>query len=63
MMTGPLTKLRNKFSKQQPTEVDADTEDDRPETVLHECTACGSVFIQHSGERCSECGEGTLVEQ
>lgn len=62
-MTGPLTKIRNKFSNRSSTETASESEDDRPETVLHECTACGSVFIQHSGDRCSECGSGTLVEQ
>ena len=62
-MSGPLTKIRNKFSKRQSTDADPDSEEKRPETVLHECTACGSVFIQHSGDQCSECGSGTLVEQ
>lgn len=62
-MSGPLTKIRNKFSKRQSTDSDAAAEDERPETVLHECTDCGSVFIQHSGDKCSECGSGTLVEQ
>lgn len=62
-MSGPLTKIRNKFSKRQSTDSDASPEDDRPKTVLHECTACGSVFIQHTGDQCSECGSGTLVEQ
>lgn len=62
-MSGPLTKIRNKFSKRQSTDADAVPEDDRPETVLQECTACGSVFIQHTGDQCSECGSGTLVEQ
>ena len=58
-MSGPLTKLRNKFSNRAPTETDTEV-DESPETVLHECTACGSVFIQHSGDRCSQCGSGTL---
>lgn len=62
-MTGPLTKLRNKFSKQESAESEPEPEEERPETVLHECTTCGSVFIQHSGDRCSECGSETLVEQ
>lgn len=62
-MSGPLTKIRNKFSNRQSTDTDATAEEDRPETSLHECTACGSVFIQHSGDRCSECGSDSLVEQ
>lgn len=62
-MSGPLTKIRNKFSNRQSTDTDSAAEDDQPETVLHECTACGSVFIQHSGNRCSECGSDSLVEQ
>ena len=62
-MTGPLTKLRNKFAKREPEESESEPDDERPKTVLHECTDCGSVFIQHSGDRCSECGSGTLVEQ
>lgn len=62
-MSGPLTKIRNKFSNRQSTDTDATAEDDQPKTVLHECTACGSVFIQHSGDRCSECGSDSLVEQ
>ncbi len=63
-MTGPLTKIRNKFSKRESTESEPEEEEEeRPETVLHECTACGSVFIQHSGDRCSECGSDALVEQ
>ena len=63
MMSGPLTKIRNRFSKRQSTENDAETEEKRPETVLQECTSCGSVFIQHTGDQCSECGSGTLIEQ
>lgn len=62
-MSGPLTKIRNKFSKREPTDSDADAEESRPQTVLTECTACGSVYIQHSGDQCSECGSGDLVEQ
>jgi len=62
-MPGPLTKIRNKFSNRQSTDADATADDDQPNTVLHECTACGSVFIQHSGDTCSECGSGSLVEQ
>lgn len=61
-MSGPLTMIRNKFSNRKSSESEA-PDDDRPETVLHECTACGSVFIQHSGETCSECGSDSLVEQ
>ena len=62
-MSGPLTKIKNKFSNRKAAESDSKPEDDRPKTVLHECTACGSVFIQHSGDRCSECGSDSLVEQ
>jgi rRNA maturation endonuclease Nob1 len=62
-MSGPLTKLCNKFSNRDATEADGNAEDERHETVLIECTACGSVFIQHSGDQCSECGSESLVEQ
>lgn len=62
-MTGPLAILRKTFAQRPASDADSEPDDERPETTLHECATCGSVFIQHSGDRCSECGAGPLVEQ
>ncbi len=58
-MRDAIARLRSTFV----TESNAEDRDERPATALYECSACRSLIINPSGERCSQCESGTVLRR
>lgn len=59
-MTGPIALLQDRLGSRMSSGSESD-DDDSPETILRECTSCGTVFIQLPTAECAECGSEDVV--